>query len=196
MTSYKLSFRFRREDYSLESRTMDNDRLKQKLIDQLELMQIDVSHVHTPTRNLIKALFKNEIELNKVLTHREVLEYSGFHPILSRNLKTKRTIFCSGFDLSLLQTYDKNDIYDLLEKDDWRVSDIYIMNNNLSFKIEFKTIHQALKFLDHPNTSIGGIKIHQRHKLREINTLVEQCWGCGKLQAEHKSQNCKIQIEI
>ena len=194
MTSYKLSFRFRREDYSLESRTMDNDRLKQKLIDQLELMQIDVSHVHTPTRNLIKALFKNEIELNKVLTHREVLEYSGFHPILSRNLKTKRTIFCSGFDLSLLQTYDKNDIYDLLEKDDWGVSDIYIMNNNLSFKIEFKTIHQALKFLDHPNTSIGGIKIHQRHKLREINTLVEQCWGCGKLQAEHKSQNCEIQI--
>ena len=191
MTTYRLSFRFERQDYSQDARAADNDRLKLNLRKQLEERHITVTYLHTPSRNSIKAIFDTEDELNKVLSHKESLEHVGFYPKLSKIMKTRRTVFCSGFDPTLLQTYNKDDIQDLLEKDDWVVAGIHIMNDYRSFKIEFNTIYQALQFLENSNTSIGGIKIHQRHKEKEIDTTVDQCWGCGLLQPDHKSQNCQ-----
>ena len=64
------------------------------------------------------------------------------------------------------------------------------MQNNTSFKIEFKTKHQATKFLDNTNTGIGRIKLAQDNKEREIDPTINQCWCCGILNPDHKSQNC------
>ena len=194
MTSCKLSFRFKRQNYSEEVRTADNDRLKQKLTNHLQSLEISIAHLHIPSRNLIKALFNNEEELNKVLYHKASFVSIGFLPVLSRPLKTKRTVYCSGFDPSLLQTYSKHDIQEFLENDDWKVTDIYIMNNNRSFKIEFDTTQQASDFLDHQNTNLGGIRLQPQHTFQEIDTSFDQCWGCGQLQTDHTTQDCQAQI--
>ena len=191
MASYKLSFRFERQNYSQEIRVADNDRLKLKLKKLAEDKHITIAFMHTPSRKSIKIIFNDEYELNKILLHKDYFKSAGFYPTISKTLKTRRTVFCSGFDSALLQTYSKDDIRDHLEKDDWNVTGIYIMKNNRSFKIEFHTTHQATQFLEYSNTNIGGIKLHQRHKEREINTTIDQCWDCGLLYRDHTSQNCQ-----
>ena len=186
-SAFKISFRY---DFDPDN-----------LVDKVGYLQVLLNEKHistlrtyAPSRNSIKVLFPNEEELNKVFTCKEFFERKKFFPRILRTLKTKRTVFCSGFDTSLLETYDKNDIKDLLEKDNWGVSEIFVMNNYRSLKIEFVTIHQARTFLDDPNTSIGGIRLHNQHKVKEVNSLIDQCWGCGRLQTNHSSQNCIAQI--
>ena len=187
MTAFKVSFRY---DFDPDSRT-DKGSVLQSM---LNTKHISYLRMYAPSRNAIKVLFYDENDLNKVFSDKFFFESIGFYPKISRTLKTKRTIFCFGFDASLLQTYDKNDIKDSLEKDDWLVTDVYIMRHNRSFKIEFLTIHHAIQFLNNRNTSIGGIKINIEHKINEVNSSIDQCWGCGHLQTNHTSETCQTQI--
>ena len=64
------------------------------------------------------------------------------------------------------------------------------MNNGASFKIQFKSTLQATKFIGNTNTGIGGIKLMQQHKEKEIDPTIHQCWGCGILNPQHNSFNC------
>ena len=57
------------------------------------------------------------------------------------------------------------------------------MKGNNTFKIEMQTKKEATKFLSNTNTAIGGIKLLQQHKEREIDPSINQCWGCGVSQS-------------
>ena len=41
-------------------------------------------------------------------------------------LKASRTIFCTEFDTSLLRTYDKDAMKELLENTGWKVAEVHI----------------------------------------------------------------------
>ena len=191
MAAYKIAFRFNRDTYGDEVNWIAADheimRQIQHLLDQ---KQIKPNRIYELGRNSIKVIFPSEIQLNKVLEHREYFEENYYSPRISMALKASRTVFCSGFDLALLATYDTDQIKKELEKKKWGIENIYIMNNKVSFKIEFKTKHQATKYLDNTNTAIGGIKLAQDNKEREIDPTINQCWCCGILNPDHKSQNC------
>ena len=67
---------------------------------------------------------------------------------------------------------------------------IHIFKGNTTFKIEFKSTEIASNFLNNINTEIGGIRILQKHKETAVDTTIHQCWGCGRIDTEHTSQNC------
>ena len=64
------------------------------------------------------------------------------------------------------------------------------MKRKTTFKIEMRTKNEATKFLANTNTAIGGIKLLQHHKEREIDPTIKQCWGCGRINPDHKTLNC------
>ena len=190
MALFKVSFKYERTDYSEEQRLIFNENLKIKLQTILANKDIRYTRLYAPGRNTLKAIFPSEIEVNKIFANKDTFNNAGINPIISLTLKAKRTIFCTKFDISLIQTYSKPDILEFLKNGGWEVVDIYILKNNRSLKIEFKTIATATKFLNDEKTSIGGIFLHSHNKEQEVDPIIPQCWQCGEINPGHGSRNC------
>ena len=138
----------------------------------------------------VSPVVPNEIEVNKILTNKDHYIQKGFNPTISMALKAGRTVYCSNFDLALLQTYDADTIKGLLKGKGWAVIDIYIMKNKSSFKIEFESSDVAIAFMNDTNTEVGGIKLLNSQKEPEVDRTIIQCWKCGMLNPDHLTQNC------
>ena len=189
--AYKLSFRFEREDHTIEGSVENNNEIRTLLSSKLDEKLIRTHRIYTPSRNSIKVLFPSDEEVNKVLQDTQHFIAVGFHPKISMTLKASRTIFCSGFDHALLTAYTKENIKEHLQSKGWEIVGIHIMKYTKAIKIEFPTSIQATTFLKNTNTSIGAFKILQEHKEREVDPTINQCWGCGILNPDHNSNNCQ-----
>ena len=114
MTAHKITFKFQRYDHSID-RTAYNE-IKHDLQELFNAHKITTLRIYNPSRNTIKILLQNEEDFNKVMTNKDHFTNKGFYPNISMALKANRTIFCSGFDITLLQTYDTDTIWGLLEE--------------------------------------------------------------------------------
>ena len=186
----KLIFKFQREDYTQGSMHENNARIKSNLNNILQDKGITTSHFYTPARNSIKVIFPTEADIDKVMEHEEEIKLERFVPKMPLSLKACRTIFCTNFDPTLLTTYSKNNIIDILKQQKWKVKDVYIMKSNKSFKIEMKSRTQAQKFLKMESVNIGGIRLSSNSKEPEIDPTINQCWECGTINPMHNSQSC------
>ena len=164
MAAYKVTFRFARDEYGGIDTVEANENIAQTLRRLLDAKGITTLRQFSPSRNSVKVIFPSESELNRALDERPYFQENNCSPRISMALKAKRTVFCSGFDLTLLRTYNKNEIIRELKKNKWDIEDVYLMNNGASFKIQFKSTLQATKFIGNTNTGIGGIKLMQQHK--------------------------------
>ena len=184
--AYRLSFKFDRSRNRYSGNTTEaNHRVENDLRGVLDRHRITFLRHYAPGRDSIKVLFQNEAEANKAIEKETELYRAGFQPRMSLGLKATRTIFCAGFDPTLLDTYSQNNIRDHLIDDGWDVREVYIMRSKKSFKIEMKTSAEATRFIRCNSTSIGGIALRQRNKEPEMDPTIPQCWDCGKLYPNH-----------
>ena len=65
--AYKLSFRFEREDHTIEGSVENNNEIRTLLSSKLDEKLIRTHRIYTPSRNSIKVLFPSDEEVNKVL---------------------------------------------------------------------------------------------------------------------------------
>ena len=108
--TFKLTFRFTRDDYSTEAKK-DIDRvIKVTLQEKLEDKNIKISRIYTPSRNTVKVVFYSDEELNKVFENEDYFRAAFLTPKMSISMKASRTVFCGGFDPILLDNYNKEDI--------------------------------------------------------------------------------------
>ena len=121
---------------------------------------------------------------------KKYLKKKNFEPKMSLSLRACRTIFCTHFDPTLLDIYDKNNIIEILHQQKWKVKDIYIMKSKKSFKIEMSSRKEAQRFLRQESITIGGIKLLEDSLEPEIDPTINQCWECGDLEPTHNSQYC------
>ena len=189
--SYKLVFRFDREDYSPEGRTRSNEEIRSWLHERFSKKEIIAERMFVPSRNSIKVIFQTEEEANKVLENKVHFYEKGFDPKITMAMKASRTIFCAGFDQDIITRYNQDDIKGYLEQRGWKVEGVYIMRNSRAIKIEFKTKQEATSFLTNINTSIGHVKLGQENKEREVDPTIRQCWGCGVLEPNHNTSDCR-----
>ena len=154
--TFNLTFRFTRDDYSAEAKT-DIDRvIKMTLQEKLDDKNIKFSRIYTPNRNTVKVVFLSDEDLNKVFENEDHFRAAFLTPKMGISMKASRTVFCGGFDPTLLDNYNKDDIKYKLEAHQWEVKNVFIARSGRSFKIEFKTRKQANEFITSNNTSIGG----------------------------------------
>ena len=135
MTAFKLSFRIHRYDFDPDNMTLNKEPFKTELQELLSGNHISTLRIYAPSRNSIKVLFNSEDELNKVFSYRNTFEIKGFYPRISMALRASRTVFCSGFDPILLQTYDKDYIKTYLENKGWEIVDIHIFKTTQLLKL-------------------------------------------------------------
>ena len=189
--AYKLSFRFEREDHTIDRTSENNDTIRTLLYSRLDKKEIVPLRMYTPSRNSIKVLFKSDEEVNKILQDTLHFTSVGLHPKISMTLKASRTVFCIGFDHALLSAYNKELIEEHLKSKGWEIVGVYIMKHTKAIKIEFPTSKQANIFLKNTNTSIGAFKLLQEHKEREVDPTINQCWECGVINPDHNTKNCQ-----
>ena len=146
--------------------------------------------IYTNQQGTLLKLFFPLRELDQVIENEEHFKAENFEVKMSLSLKASRTVFITNFDQSLLQTYSKYDIIEILKQHKWRVKDFYIMKSKKSFKIEMTTRKQAMDFLKEETINIGGIRISDDSKEPEIDPTINQCWECGIINPNHSSQNC------
>ena len=129
--------------------------------------------------------------MNKALDKYAELKAKGFEPRIPISVKAARTVYCYGFDPTLLTTYSQpNEIQDILIQAGWKVREIIIMNSRKSFKIVMSSALEAKKFIDSNSINIGGIELKKSNKESEIDPTVKQCWSCGILNPNHNNNNC------
>ena len=186
----KIIFKFQRNYYNHETKRENDQQIKQNLNRILIDKGITTSHFYPPGWNSIKVIFPTDSEIDKVMENEESFKAENFEPKMSLSLKSCRTVFCTNFDPVLLQTYDKKYIKEILKEQKWKVKEIYIMKSNKSFKVELTSRSEAKKFLKHENINIGGIRIGENCKEPELDPTIIQCWECGEMDPNHKSQNC------
>ena len=186
----KLIFRYNRANYDRGTEYEKDNKIKQNLKNVLDSMGITSSHMYTPSRQSVKVIFPTEADIDKVMEKEEEIKAEGFEPRMSLSLKACRTIFCTNFDPTLLTTYSKENIMEILKQQKWKVKDIYIMKSNKSFKIEMSSRMQAKNFLEKESINIGGIRLDNNSKEPEIDPTIKQCWECGILNPNHNSQEC------
>ena len=187
--SLKVSFRFNRSRFhgTLEE---VNNAIKGTLTAALNNFVVESTNIYAPTRDSIKVLFPSENEINKIFANIDQFKAAGLEPRISMGLKSKRTVFCFGFDLTLLSTYTPEELCQDLKDSGWKVKAVYIMQSRKSFKIEFLTTNEAKKFIDKTNTAIGGIQLKPESKEGEVDPTIPQCWACGMLNPRHNSESC------
>ena len=187
--TFKLTFRFERADYS-ESARADIDReVKVMVQKKLDEKSIKASRIFPPGRNSVKVMFLSEKELNKVLDNEGHFTAADLYPKLSITLKASRTVFCGGFDPALLVSNSQENIHAILVANKWDVKGIYLLRSGKSFKVEFKTKEQAHRFMN-TQTNIDGVILKPEHKELEVDPTVSQCWGCGRINPSHGSNEC------
>ena len=193
--AYRLVFRFERASYS-EAVRADTDReIKTTLQKKFDQKSIKASRIYAPGRNSVKVIFQSENELNKVLDNEEYFTVANIYPKICMTLKASRTVFCGGFDPVLLENSSKENIQSILETNNWKVKEIYIMRSGKSFKVEFRTKEQAHKFIN-TNTNIEGVMLKPEHKELEVDPTIRQCWVCGRINPNHGSGECSNTSEM
>ena len=193
MNAKKLAFRFQRNSYSDETWITTNTQVKLEIQQLFGRQEIKKLRIYSPSRNSIKVIFPTDTELNKVFEHKNEFSLAGYTPTLSMSLKAERTVFCSGLVSSLFTTHSKEQMKSELIAKGWEVEEIYLMQSNLSIKIEMKSTAQATKFIENINTQIGGVTLQQEHKEREVDPYIQQCWKCGIINPNHNSRTCHSQ---
>ena len=186
----KLNFKFQRDEYTYNTKQENDEKIKTDLQRILNDNEITATHMYKPSKNSIKVIFPTDKEVDKVIENEEAFKNKNFEPKMSLSLKACRTIFCTHFDRTLLEIYDKNSIMEILKDQKWKVRDIYIMKSRKSFKIEMSSRREAQKFLKLETINIGGIQIKDESIEPEIDPTINQCWECGVLNPKHNSQNC------
>ena len=186
----KLIFKYQRDRYTQGTEIEIDNKVKQNLNNILNGKGITITHMYKPARHSVKVIFPTEADIDKVMEHEEEIKTEQFEPRMSLSLKACRTIFCTNFDQSLLETYTKENIMDFLKQQKWKVKDIYIMNSKKSFKIEMTSRKQAQDFLNKETIDIGGIRISNNSKEPEIDPTIRQCWECGAINPDHNSDGC------
>ena len=168
-TAPKLSFKVDRRRHSGNQEEISRSIIN-GIMTKLNELSIQISRHYNPSYNNIKVIFPNEIEVNKTLTKYTELKNVGYEPRIPIPLKAARTVYCYGFDPTLLVTYPlPQTIKEHLVSDGWKVREIIIMNSKKSFKIVMETTRETKKFINSLSTSIGGIQIKKENKEIEIN---------------------------
>ena len=99
-------------------------------------------------------------------------------------------MFCTKLDQTLLSTYNKDEIRDILKNQGWNVNEVIITKSKKSFRIVMTDRNQAQKYINSTDTAIGGIKLTEENKEPEIDPTIKQCEDCGQLEPDQNSYNC------
>ena len=91
--SFKLAFRFKRNNYSPEAMREGDEEIKRNLKIILDTRTVNFNHMYPPARNSIKVIFPSESEIEKILAHPEHFIENHYEPKMSLTLKANRTIF-------------------------------------------------------------------------------------------------------
>ena len=148
------------------------------------------SRIYSPSHKYVKALLSSESVVEKVFEHKDHFNNNGFQPNLSMQLRTARTVFCYGFDTSLLGACDNETIKQALTDASWDVTSVYILQSKRSMKIEFNSRLAANKFLETNSVNVCGIRIEKHQMEPEVDPSIDQCYNCGILEPGHNCEQC------
>ena len=188
--SVKLNFTLERNKFQSNDGVNLNIVIKNELERCFTEKGLMFSRIYSPSHKYIKVLLSSENVVEKVFEHREHFNSNGFQPNLSMQLRTARTVFCSGFDSSLLGACDAETIKQSLTDAEWEVTSVYILQSNRSMKIEFSSRAAANKFLDTNSINVSGIGIEKHQMEPEVDPSIDQCYNCGIIDPGHTSELC------
>ena len=137
-------------------------------------------------------MLSSENIVENIFSHNDYFISKGFQPNLTIQLRTARTVFCYGFDDSLLRACDSETIKQSLidASPSWEVSSVYILQSKRSMKIEFKSRTIANNFLEMQSINISGIRIESHNMEPEVDPSIDQCYNCGILDPGHTREQC------
>ena len=176
--------------------TIDRSRFQSNVVIKNELERcftekgIMCSRVYSPSHKYVKVLLSSESVVDKVFDNKEHFNNNGFQPNLSMQLRTARTIFCYGFDTSLLGACDAETIKQALTDASWEVANVYILQSKRSMKIEFNSRSVANKFLEENSINVCGIRIEKHQMEPEVDPSIDQCYNCGIIEPGHTRELC------
>ena len=168
-----MIFRLTRVDYSKEAVTRDNPGIKRTLQAIFENKSIIYDRMYDPNRDSIKVFFPIEKEIEKVIKNFYDFTAKHYNPVISQELRASRTVFCTKLDQTLLSTYNKDEIKDILKNQGWNVNEVIITKSKKSFRIVMTDRNQAQKYINSTDTAIGGIKITEENKEPEIDPTIK-----------------------
>ena len=171
-----------------------NALIKSKLGSIFDSIHVPVDRYFVPTYESIKVIIRNEADIDKVFTNVNKYTDNGFEPRLSMALRASLTVFISGYDVSLTQMHDANHIKQLLTDQGWLTTNVYILQSKKAFKIQMKNKAEVNRFLEMNTVVIGNIQIAKKNIDKEVNPIIPQCWGCGKIQPGHNKDNCRHKV--
>ena len=143
-----------------------------------------------PFTQICQVLLSSESVIEKIFEHNEHFNNNGFQPNLPMQLRTARTVFCYGFDTSLLGACDNETIKQALTDASWDVTSVYILQSKRSMKIEFNSRLAANKFLETNSVNVCGIRIEKHQMEPEVDPSIDQCYNCGILEPGHNCEQC------
>ena len=98
-----------------ERRRNSSSELQRRLKELLEKFGILYDKIFEPNWNSIGIVLRNTEQKTKINYKRLEFIVENFTPIFSRNDMTRRTVFCTMLDSTLLNTYNEIEIYDILK---------------------------------------------------------------------------------
>ena len=102
-TAPKLSFKVDRTRHRGNQEEISRSIIN-GIMTKLNDLSIEISNIYNPSYNRIKVLFPNETQVNKTLNKYTELKNVGYEPRIPIPLKAARTVYCYGFDPTLLVT--------------------------------------------------------------------------------------------
>ena len=189
----KLSIKIDPEIYPSVDYRSNVDRtttIKTNLTTIFDNISVQTARFFQPSRETIKVSIANEKDIEKVFSNITKFTEKGFEPRLTMALRASFTIFITGYDISLTQTYNADDIKKELIDQGWKVENVFILKSKKAFKVQLKNRDEVNKFLNTDTIPIGGIQLTKKQIDKEVNPVIPQCWKCGRIQAGHHSDNC------
>ena len=186
--SVKLNFKLDRSKFVVANM---NVFIKNELEKCFTEKGILISRVYDPSYKYIKVLLNSESVVEKVFDCSEYFTSKGFEPNLTIQLRTARTVFCYGFDISLLEACDPETIKQALIEVGWEVSNVYVLQSKRSMKIEFKSRSSANKFLEVKAINVCGIRLENHQIEPEVDPSIDQCYNCGIIEPGHTREQCQ-----
>ena len=188
--SVKLNFKLDRSKFNHAVAVNINVNIKNELEKCFTEKGIVSSRIYTPSHKYIKVLLASEKVVENIFNHSDHFINKGFQPNLTIQLRTARTVFCYGFDATLLGACDSETIKQSLVDASWEVSSVYILQSKRSMKIEFKSRTNANKFLEVKSINVCGIRIESHQMEPEVDPSIDQCYNCGIIEPGHTREQC------
>ena len=188
--SVKLNFKLDRRKLAHTGGGNINVSIKTELEKCFTEKGLTFSRIYVPSHKFIKVLLASEDLVERVFSNCEHFKSKGFDPCLTMQLRTARTVFCYGFDTSLLDACDSETIKTELIQANWGVSNVYILQSKRSMKIEFKSRATANEFLKVNSINVGGIRIDNHQMEPEVDPSINQCYNCGIINPGHTRDLC------